>query len=223
MLFPGFVKNKYGINIIAKRNAFSRKKLYKSSLPSGNKYHLFNYNMSFHLPKGWDFLLISSPSLNKRVFYTYSSSYFFRFSIPLFIKSLHYDPNTSLITFNSLFINNFFRIYWGNLLLIFSVLNRPFFKKIKFKGKGYYIYKNSRNTITPQFGYAHRIYIYSFFLNVKFLSKVSILVFGFSKNDIADIIHSIKSTRPINIFTGRGVRFSREIIYKKQGKVSSYR
>jgi hypothetical protein len=29
--------------------------------------------------------------------------------------------------------------------------------------------------------------------------------------------------RPINIFTGRGVRFSRQIIYKKVGKVSSYR
>jgi hypothetical protein len=33
----------------------------------------------------------------------------------------------------------------------------------------------------------------------------------------------IKSMRPINIFTGRGVRFSRQIIYKKVGKVSSYR
>lgn len=223
MLFSGFVKNRYGINIIAKRNSFLKKKLYKSSIPSVNKYHLFSYNFSFCLPKDWNFLLISSLSCNKRFFYTYSPSYFFRFSVPHFVKNLHYDPNTSLITFNSLFTNNFFRIYWSNLLLIFSVLNRPFFKKIKFKGKGYYIYKNSRNTITPQFGYAHRIYIYSFFLNVKFLSKVSILIFGFSKNDIADTIHSIKSTRPINIFTGRGVRFSREVIYKKQGKVSSYR
>jgi len=223
MLFPGFVKNRYGINLVSKKNSLIKKKLYKSSLLLGRKHHLFSYNLSLCLPKDWNFLLISSLNSNKRFFYTYNSSYFFRFSIPHFIKSVHYDPNTSLITFNSLFINNFFRTYWGNLLLIFSVLNRPFFKKIKFKGKGYYIYKNSRNTITPQFGYAHRIYIYSFFLNVKFLSKVSILVFGFSKNDIADTIHSIKSTRPINIFTGRGVRFSREIIYKKQGKVSSYR
>jgi len=29
--------------------------------------------------------------------------------------------------------------------------------------------------------------------------------------------------RPINIFTGRGVRFAKQIIYKKAGKVSSYR
>tara|TARA_B100000795_G_scaffold73607_1_gene52083 strand:- start:7717 stop:7854 length:138 start_codon:yes stop_codon:yes gene_type:complete len=33
----------------------------------------------------------------------------------------------------------------------------------------------------------------------------------------------IKALRPINIFTGRGVRFNKQIIYKKTGKVSSYR
>ena len=33
----------------------------------------------------------------------------------------------------------------------------------------------------------------------------------------------LKSKRPVNIFTGRGVRFAIQIIYKKTGKVSSYR
>jgi ribosomal protein L6P/L9E len=104
-----------------------------------------------------------------------------------------------------------------------SLFYSPQVLKLKFKGKGYYVYKNKRNTITPQFGYAHRLYLYSYFVSVKFLSKTSILLFGFIKADLLKIGHGLKQMRPINIFTGRGVRFSKQIIYKKQGKVSSYR
>lgn len=98
-----------------------------------------------------------------------------------------------------------------------------FFIKLKFKGKGYYIYKNYRNTIAPQFGYYHRIYIYSFFNTVKFLSKTKLLIFGLTKGDVLLTAYTLKSKRTINIFTGRGVRFARQLIYKKTGKVSSYR
>jgi large subunit ribosomal protein L6 len=98
-----------------------------------------------------------------------------------------------------------------------------FFKKLKFKGKGYYIYKNSRNTIAPQFGYSHRIYVYSWFTNIKFLGKTSLVIFGLKASDIKLPTSLIKSFRPINVFTGRGVRFSREVVYSKPGKVSSYR
>ena len=67
--------------------------------------------------------------------------------------------------------------------------------KLKFKGKGYYIYKNVRNTIAPQFGYSHRLYIYSFFISVKFLSKTSVLLFGFAKNDLLTVGYQIKRAR----------------------------
>jgi len=103
------------------------------------------------------------------------------------------------------------------------MFTKPIFLKIKFKGKGYYIYKNKRNTITPQFNYAHRLYLYSYFISVKFLSKTSILLFGFLKSDIMCVAFNLKKMRSISIFTGRGVRFSRQIVYKKTGKVSSYR
>lgn len=48
-------------------------------------------------------------------------------------------------------------------------------------------------------------------------------MFGVSKSDILLGSSNLKSSKPINIFTGRGVRFSKQIIYKKTGKVSSYR
>lgn len=109
------------------------------------------------------------------------------------------------------------------LNLIITFFTTFYFLKIKFKGKGYYIYKNRRNTIAPQFGYSHRIYVYSYFNIVRFLTKTKVLIFGFSKKDILSASYNLKSKRPINIFTGRGVRFSKQIVYKKTGKVSMYR
>lgn len=106
---------------------------------------------------------------------------------------------------------------------LFLKFTLPFFSKIKFRGKGYYVYKNKRNTIAPQFGYAHRLYVYSPFSTVKFLSKTKILMFGLSKRSVLVSAHALKATKPINIFTGRGVRFARQVVYKKTGKVGGYR
>jgi ribosomal protein L6P/L9E len=103
------------------------------------------------------------------------------------------------------------------------IFTKTWFRKLKIKGKGYYIYKNFRNTVTYQFGYSHRAYIHLFNVNVKFLSKTVILIFGLSKSDIFLGGLEIWSAKPINLFTGRGVRFSKQVVYKKTGKVSSYR
>lgn len=65
--------------------------------------------------------------------------------------------------------------------------------------------------------------MYSFFTSVKFLSKTTVFVFGLLQKDVDVISLAVKNLRPINIFTGRGVRFSKQIVYKKVGKVSSYR
>jgi len=98
-----------------------------------------------------------------------------------------------------------------------------YFKKLKLKGKGYYIYKNFRNTIAPQFGYAHKRYIYSYLLFVKFLSKKSLILFGINKNDLLKISFELYYIRTYNIFTSKGIRFTKQIIYKKVGKISNYR
>ena len=136
---------------------------------------------------------------------------------------MFFDPIISLICIYTLYTHNFYKTYWVMFLKIFNAFNRPFFLKVKFKGKGYYIFKNKRQVITPQFGHAHRLYFYAYFASVKFLSKTSIFIFGLIDTDLLKVGYGIKSMRPINIFTGRGVRFSKQIIYKKVGKVSSYR
>lgn len=208
-------------NKIKNKKKLSNLKVKKSLFENNMKYTLLSKKLLFHFPNPWKITVLTTDNIN--ILYLSSCTYFFRFQIPTGFTKVYFDKYTSVLSIENLYPNNYYSIYWKYLTEIFNAINRPYFLKLKFKGKGYYIYKNKRNTITPQFGYAHRIYLYAFYVSVKFLSKTSILVFGFSKRDIYKISHSIKSMRPINIFTGRGVRFSRSIVYKKQGKVSSYR
>jgi hypothetical protein len=179
----------------------------------------------FFILPNWDLTLLIPKNINKnfRILFFYSNNYYFKITIPLKFLSPKFDKQTRVFTYSTGLSYNHFQIYVSFLKNLFQVFYKPVFLKLKFKGKGYYIFKNKRNTITPQFGFSHRIYIYSYSLLVKFLTKTTIFLFGLSKQDILKVGYSVKNSRPINIFTGRGVRFSKQLIYKKTGKVSSYR
>lgn len=178
---------------------------------------------SFFVPFNWSFYILLDPKNKIYLFKLYSTSYYYNFSIPIEFTRLFFDYESNTIYFYNRRSTKDINHWLKELQIILTYFTSFLFFKVKFKGKGYYIYKNARNTIAPQFGYSHRIYIYSFFNIVKFLTKTKILIFGFSKNDILKSSNNIKTKRPINIFTGRGVRFSKQIVYKKTGKVSMYR
>ena len=177
----------------------------------------------FYIPHMWDTFFIKTGCNSSVTVMLFSNVYKFIFFFDNSISKLKYDTNASSILLWSTFSHSASSKYLTKFREVLFSFSRPIFKKVKFKGKGYYLYKNFRNTITPQFGYAHRIYFYSYFASVKFLSKTSVFIFGLVNRDICDAAHGIKNMRTINIFTGRGVRFSRQTIYRKVGKVSSYR
>lgn len=181
------------------------------------------WSFIFYIPPMWDVFFVKHRETRDTVVLLFSKLYKFVFSFNNIIAKVRYDINASSIVIYSTFINNYSSPYLVKFREVLFSFSRPDFKKVRFKGKGYYLYKNYRNTITPQFNYAHRIYFYSYFTSVKFLSKTSVFIFGLLHKDICNAAHGIKTMRPINIFTGRGVRFSRQIIYRKVGKVSSYR
>lgn len=177
-----------------------------------------------YVPVDWNLIsLASKTNVDKKALYLYTKVYYFKILLPKATYSWFFDYNTRIFNYKSRFQTDTFAFY----VVLFQQLLRsfftPFFNKLKIKGKGYYVYKNGRNTITHQFGHSHRTYIYSFFLNVKFLSKTTILLLGVSKKDLILTSSAIRASKSINIFTGRGVRFAKQIIYKKTGKVSSYR
>jgi hypothetical protein len=156
-------------------------------------------------------------------FYLYTEHYYFNFTFSLAGSSIRINGDTNSVSLLHPIYSPNYRHYLGSLREVFRSITSVFFYKLKFRGKGYYVYKNSRNTIAPQFGYYHRVYVYAHSVSVKFLSKTSVLLFGLSKRDLLTVGYDFRSKKPVNIFTGRGVRFARQVIYKKTGKVSSYR
>jgi len=222
MLWYGANKNSYN-SIVKRTKQKLNKTVVKYAWDIKRSVQINKQTFYVYKPSGWNAVMLSSRSNGSKVIFFSSNNYYFKLSIPLNIPRVLFDSNSSIFILHTGYINNNYRLFLGQLDLVFSAFYRPYFRKIKFKGKGYYIYKNKRSTITPQFGYSHRLYLYSYFVSVRFLSKTSIFLFGLLKSDVITISLGIKSMRPINIFTGRGVRFSRAIIYKKVGKVSSYR
>ena len=222
-----------------KKNYFFKK--YGKSIKRVDLTSFYSPNLNYKYfvirwPSNWDAIMISkviklekhknliSKTNNVSKFiYFYSSTYFFYLPLPILNHLLTIDVNTSSVLITTPYTTNYSRLYWFYLRNAFHIFHKPFFNRVKFKGKGYYIFKNKRNTVTPQFGHSHRIYFYSYFASVLFLAKTRILVFGFSKSDVISVSHGIKTMRPINIFTGRGVRFNRQVVFRKTGKVSSYR
>lgn len=180
-------------------------------------------NTSYIIPKKWKIIVLKDFRSKILFFVIYSRSYIL--FLPLFFTkySVNFDLNLNQINLNYLFSTNYNKLYLSILNSFVKSLVVPTFNKLKFKGKGYYIYKNYRNTITPQFGYSHRLYLYSFHTHIKFLSKTDLILFGLNRKCLSSISQKLFLWRPVNIFTGRGVRFSKQIFYKKSGKISSYR
>lgn len=208
---------------------YRKKKNYKyhfkqSGLHVVKKINLNYSAINLYLPSSWNFLLLarlSCPNLNH--LYIYNDLYFFKTPLVAPFMFFNFDSQLNTLVFQFLFKNNFFFLFWNIFKKVFFSFTRIFFKKLKFKGKGYYIYKNFRNTIAMQFGYSHLMYLYSFFISVKFLTKTSILMFGINKDSVLLGARSLRRIKSINIFTGKGIRFSRQLVYRKTGKVSSYR
>jgi ribosomal protein L6P/L9E len=182
-------------------------------------YH-FNLNIIHFLY--WKYLVFKKNQ--KSIFFFFNEIYYFiiNFSYHYLIEAF-LDYQTNCYVLKSQSKSRFNNLFFHELKSILNSFAYFFFIKLKFKGKGYYIYKNDRQTITFKFGYSHRIYLYFSFIKVQFIAKINIFLFGINKKDLFFLGTQLYLVKPINIFTGRGIRFNRQIIYRKTGKIGSYR
>ena len=146
-----------------------------------------------YIPTGYNLVLIKNIKLNSSYFYIWSRSYYTRVPLTNLYNSFSFDYITQTLTLESLYINNYTNLYFSLFSSVIHRLFRPYFTKLKFKGKGYYLYKNSRGVVTPQFGYSHRLYLYTFFTHVTFLNKTTLVVFGLKTADILSVASAIHS------------------------------
>lgn len=135
--------------------------------------------------------------------------------------------NLNLITINTNFLNDLTTIK-NMILLINKSISCYFFKKIVFSGKGYKIKKYNKNLnnlstkyIMFYFNRSHLNIIYFFNTIVKKLRKSKIILHNSNLEHLQLISNLVLNVRKLNVFTLKGLRFSRQLIYKKVGKKSS--
>lgn len=98
-----------------------------------------------------------------------------------------------------------------------------FFKKIKFKGKGFRIkFFKKIKIIKFFFGKSHKTFIFLKNINKKKINKYKFYIIGINKQKILKIVEKILKIKKINIYTLRGLRKNRQIIFKRKGKKGTY-
>ena len=209
----------YGyLNPIEKRKLVSHsKKLFHS------RNSLYYKQLVLFFPRPFQLILLKHELTSNLVLAALSEIYYFKVPLPKRITGYGINTQTNSLLLHFKNWGSFLPLFSKSLSELFRLFSLPLFFKLKFKGKGYYVFKNKRNTISPQFGFSHRLHLYSFSLVVRFLSKTKVFLIGFSKTDLFKTANAFKNMKPINVFTGRGVRFARQIVYRKTGKVSLYR
>jgi len=183
---------RYGLKRLKWREDVKNLKLYNQlrtrSLAAATSQRIqYGYrDLFFYLPYDWKISIFKFNKKNKthNLFYLYSSYYFFYFSGINYKNFIFFSSFTSVLHFRRLFTDNFFYTYWNFFKNIFFSFSKVYFKKLKFKGKGYYVYKGKRNTVATQFGFSHMTRVFGYNISLKFLTKTIILIFGINKFDI---------------------------------------
>lgn len=121
----------------------------------------------------------------------------------------------------SLKFKNFFEFFLKNL---FFSLQNYFLKKIKFKGKSYKIEKVNKKKYVYEFNFGHSIFTCVNVKNAKIKQIQKIKLFLWSTNNIKLMVDAtiIRSLRPWNKYSQRGLRLGKQLIYKKAGKKSTF-
>ncbi len=108
---------------------------------------------------------------------------------------------------------------------LFKSFEKFFFKKIKFKGKGFRVrFKKKNKMLRMMFGHSH---INVFFINnkkikIKRLGKYKYFLKSNDQQKLNKIAKKICKVKPINMYTKRGIRLGKQIIFKRKGKKSTY-
>jgi ribosomal protein L6P/L9E len=102
----------------------------------------------------------------------------------------------------------------------FIKISNPYIKKLKFSGKGYKILKKGSN-LNLYLNTSHNQWLISFKTIIIKTQKQRFLFLNKNINQLEYILKKMLKIRPINIFTKRGLRLSKQKVFKKIGKRSS--
>lgn len=129
---------------------------------------------------------------------------------------------------NSLmFFNKTIHTHWSKLVNKFNLqmflFDCIFFEKIKFNGKGFKItFKKKTKLMRFMFGHSHIKLIFLKKMKIRRINKYKYILKSKNKNKLKQTSLLISRVRKLNIFTKRGLRITRQFVFKRKGKKSTY-
>ncbi len=132
------------------------------------------------------------------------------------------DKESNIININSSVIGEFTK--WSNTLSkMFFTFQHYFFKKIKFKGKGFRLkIKKQKKICKFLFGHSHTMLMY--FKNIKITkcTKYKFTIKSVNFNELNKTVKKMIIIKPNNVYTNRGIREGRQSVIRRKGKKGSY-
>lgn len=95
--------------------------------------------------------------------------------------------------------------------------------RLKYKGKSFKWFKK-RGSIVLRFGHSHIVVVpIPGYISSKKRKRMRIIFFGTCRWELKSFLSTLIRWRPMNVYNGRGMRFARQLVFRKDGKVSAYR
>ncbi len=182
-----------------------------------NSFYLYVFNF-------FDLVLLKSK-LNY-IFYSYTNIYFTNLSYikPKFSDfQIYFNGQMKTMIINKWRCSTVRTLFYKSLYKFWKQFYIISYAKIRYKGKGYKLYLKKENRIFFQFGLSHKWYVSDVYSHFFFLMKGKLLFLGLNKKVFYDFLFRLIRSRYLNIFTARGLRLSRQVVFKKVGKISAYR
>jgi len=177
------------------------------------------YNIT--LPMTTEMTLVKFQNITH--FYVYNTFFFYKIARPTIYNELQIDSSSNSIMLKYLHPNNSQHKIEQIFKLFFSSWYTYFFNKIKFTGKGYRItFRRKKRMIKFFFGRSHPTIVLFRSIKIKKPHKYKFVILNNSLNRLSKITLSIKSIKPINLYTKRGLRTSRQIIFKRKSNKKTF-
>lgn len=136
---------------------------------------------------------------------------------------LLFDKNSNSLVIEKNFINDTNNKFSRFLKRFLKSWDNYFFKKIKFKGKGFRMRFLKKNKLVKFFfGRSHKTFIIFKKIILKKISKYKFILKSINPKKLSDNSSLVTKIKPLNVYTLRGLRFSRQTIFKRKGKKGTY-
>lgn len=182
---------------------------------------LHNNNLFLQVPTIYNVTIcnVQIKNTNCNYFYISNNNYFGIFYSNLPVK---FDVVTNSLVFSLVKTKLPFNLmywYWNNFI---PSLERLFFEKLTFKGKSFKITRKKKKFYDFDFGHAHYTYVIFFNIIFKKRKKYQYYIKRTNYFWFCRFLGEVMNLRQWNMYTQRGLRLKRQLLFKKTGKVSTY-